>query len=43
MSNDCQKNEVLKNHPGFGPGECEKQNQRLQIADPNPQRETCNL
>ena len=23
MSDDCQKEEVLNYHPGFGPGECE--------------------
>jgi len=24
MSDDCQKKEVMKHHPGFGPGKCEK-------------------
>jgi hypothetical protein len=31
MSDECQKQEVLKHHPGFGPGKCETvklQNQR---------------
>ena len=25
MSNDCQKEEVLKHHPGFGKGKCEQE------------------
>lgn len=24
MSDDCQREEVMKHHPGFGPGICEK-------------------
>jgi hypothetical protein len=30
MSDDCQKEEILKHHPGFGESECEKlQNKKI--------------
>lgn len=46
MSDDCQKHEVLKNHPGFGQGKCENlnaANRNSQHPAYNPQPATCNL